>query len=271
MLQFSVLLSLYYKESPLFLSQSLHSLFSQTLLPSEVILVKDGPLNNDLERVISEFQRQYSLLKTISLPTNQGLGYALNEGMKYCSYDLVARMDTDDIAKPDRFQKQMEVFSRNPDVDVCGTWVDEFEDNILNVNSIRKVPEFHKDILRFAKRRNPINHPTVMFKKSSVLRAGGYMHFPYFEDYYLWVRMLNKGAVFYNIQESLLSFRVSPDMFKRRGGFKYAMTELRLQFVYLKMGFISFPCFVKNVLIRFITRLIPNSLRSYLYKKIVRS
>lgn len=270
MLQFSVLLSLYYKESPLFLSQSLQSLFNQTLLPSEVILVKDGPLNNDLERVISEFQRQYSLLKTISLPTNQGLGRALNEGLKHCSYELVARMDTDDIAKSDRFQKQVEIFSQYPDVDVCSAWIDEFEDKVTNVISTRKLPETHEEIALYAKKRCPLNHPVVMFKKSAVIAAGGYLHFPLFEDYYLWVRMLMNGARFYNIQESLLYFRFSPDMFKRRGGWKYAMDETRFQRFLFKRQFISFPELVKNVGVRFCVRLMSNSLRTFIYKKLLR-
>lgn len=270
MLQFSVLLSLYYKESPLFLSQSLQSLFSQTLLPSEVILVKDGPLNNDLERVISEFQKQYSLLKTVSLPTNQGLGRALNEGLKHCSYELIARMDTDDIAKPNRFQKQIEVFNKYSDVDVCGAWIDEFEDKVTNVISTRKLPEKQGDIILYAKNRCPLNHPVVMFKKSAVIAAGGYQHFPLFEDYYLWVRMLMNGAKFYNIQESLLYFRFSPDMFKRRGGWKYAMNEMSFLRILLNIKFISWPIYIKNMIVRFAVRILPNFLRSWIYKRLLR-
>lgn len=231
---FSVLLSLYHKESPLFLRQSLTSIFTQTLLPIEVVLVEDGPLTDELYAVIKEFTSQHPELKVISLPTNRGLGKALNEGLKHCSYDL------------------------------------EFEGEVSNVLSMRKVPEQHENILRFAKGRCPVNHPVVMFRKSAVLKAGGYKHFPLFEDYYLWVRMLMNGARFYNIQESLLFFRFSPDMFRRRGGWRYAVTEVRLQTLFYKMGFIGFFSLLKNVCIRLVTRLLPNGLRSLLYKRLIR-
>lgn len=205
-LQFSVLLSLYYKESPTALYQSLVSIFKQTLLPDEIVLVKDGPLTNELENVLEEFLCKFSILKIVSLSQNQGLGRALNEGLKYCTYDLIARMDTDDVAKPDRFEKQLIVFERNSNIDVCSAWIDEFESDISNIISTRKVPERHWEIFHFAQSRCPVNHPVVMFKKSAIVAVGGYKHFPLFEDYYLWVRLLMNGANFYNIQESLLFF-----------------------------------------------------------------
>lgn len=269
-MNFSVLLSIYSKEIPYYLTKSLESVFSQTISPTEVVLIKDGPLNDELDNIIDFYVAQYSNLKVISLEKNQGLGKALNEGLKHCSYDIVARMDTDDIAKPDRFEKQLAVFEKHPDIDVVGAWIDEFEDNISNVKSVRKLPEFHDSIRQFAKRRNPMNHPAVMFRKSAVLAAGGYQHLPLFEDYYLWVRMLMNGAKFYNIQESLLFFRFSPEMFKRRGGWKYAVNEFRFLRMMRNMYFISFFEFIQNIFIRFSTRIIPNSLRSFIYKKILR-
>lgn len=269
-LKFSVLLSLYYKEQPDFLCQSLNSIFSQTLLPYEVVLVKDGSLSNELETVIDFYQKKYSNLKVIPLSTNQGLGKALNEGLKHCSYDLVARMDTDDIAKPDRFDKQLEIFHKYKEIDVVGSWIDEFEGDVTHISSIRKLPEFHAEIYQFTKKRSPVNHPVVMFKKSAVIAAGGYMHFPFFEDYYLWVRMLINGAKFYNIQESLLYFRSSSDMFKRRGGWNYAINEYKLQREFKKIGFINNMEFLRNLLVRFISRMLPNKLRSLLYKNILR-
>ena len=262
---FSVLLSIYYKERPDFLRQSLDSLFSQTLLPTEVVLVKDGPLTKTLDIIIEEYSKRYLQLKIVSLSVNQGLGKALNEGLKYCSYDLVARMDTDDIAKPNRFEKQLKVFNNHPDIDIVSSWIDEFEGDTNHILSIRKLPEYHKEIYKFAKKRNPINHPAVMFRKSSVLAAGGYKHFPLFEDYYLWVRMLMNGAKFYNIQESLLYFRSSSDMFKRRGGINYALMELKFEQELLRIKFIDKSIFIKNILIRFISRLIPNKLRTIIY------
>ena len=263
MQSFSVLLSLYHKESALFLHQSLESVFAQTLLPTAVILVEDGPLSEELHAVVKEFMDRYLELKVIPLVENQGLGRALNEGLKHCSYDIVARMDTDDVAKPDRFEKQLAIFQEHPEVDVVGAWIDEFERAVSNVLSVRKVPKNQKDILRFAKGRCPVNHPVVMFRKSAVLKAGGYKHFPLFEDYYLWVRMLMDGARFYNIQESLLFFRFSPDMFKRRGGWRYAVTEVKLQILFYRIGFIDFFSLIRNICIRLVTRLLPNDFALY--------
>ena len=246
------------------------SIFTQTTCPDEVILVEDGPLSSELNDIISEYSAKYPTLKIIPLPTNQGLGKALNEGLKHCSYDIVARMDTDDIAKPDRFEKQLAVFEKYLDIDVVGAWIDEFEDDISDVKSVRKLPELPDDIRQFAKRRNPINHPVVMFRKSAVLAAGGYQHFPLFEDYYLWIRMLMNGAKFYNIQESLLYFRFSPEMFKRRGGWRYVISELHFLQKMRQMHFISFSEFMQNLFVRFSIRLIPNSLRAIVYTKLIR-
>lgn len=269
-MRFSVLLSVYYKEKPTYLRESLDSIFTQILPPDEVILVKDGPLTDDLEQLIKEYCRKYSKIKVVPLIKNVGLGNALNEGLKLCSFDIVARMDTDDIAKPERFAKQMAIFYTHPEIDVVGAWIDEFENNIKNVVSVRKVPETHEEIQLYAKKRNPVNHPVVMFRKLAVLNAGGYLHFPLLEDYYLWVRMLMNGACFYNIQESLLYFRCSSDMFQRRGGWKYLCTGFRFQLVLLKMGFIDFQRCILNIMIRFIFQIIPNQWRSVLYKKVLR-
>ncbi len=269
-MSFSVLISLYSKENPLFLRQSLDSIFTQTLLPDEVVLVEDGPLTEELYAVVSEYKERYHSLKVISLPKNGGLGSALSEGLKYCSYDLVARMDTDDVAKPDRFEKQIAVFLAHPEVDVVSAWIDEFEGDTRNVVSVRKLPETHWKILKYARFRCPVNHPATVFRKSVVLNAGGYQHFPLFEDYYLWVKMLMNGGCFYNIPESLLYFRFSPAMFKRRGGWKYARDEYRFLLVLLKSGFIGIFCFILNVCIRFISRIVPNGVRALLYKKVFR-
>lgn len=268
---FSVLLSLYIKEHPEFLKQSLDSLFTQTLPPDEIVLVLDGPLTQELNEVVSAYATRYDrILKVVPLPQNLGLGRALNEGLKHCSYELVARMDTDDIAKPERFAKQIAIFEKYPEVDVVSAWLDEFEGDVSRIRSIKKLPEWDADIRAYAKRRNPINHPVAMFRKKSVLSVGGYLHYPLLEDYYLWVRMLMNGAKFYNIQESLSYFRFSPDMFKRRGGWRYALTEFRFQWLLKQIHFISCPQFVTNVLIRFTARIIPNSLRTFVYTKMLR-
>ena len=199
-----------------------------------------------------------------------GLGAALNEGLKHCSFELIARMDTDDICLPNRFEKQVNVFRDNPALDVVGAWIDEFESEISNIKSTRKLPEMHSAICLYGKSRNPINHPVVMFKKSAVMAAGNYQPFHLFEDYYLWVRMLVNGSKFYNIQESLLYFRLSPNMFKRRGGYKYALSEVKFEKAIYHLGYISFVKMVYNILNRSVVRIMPNKLREWVYKKVVR-
>lgn len=265
---FSVLLSIYKKEQSTYLRQSLDSLFAQTLFPSEIILVKDGPLTSELDHIIAEYVQKYPVIKVISLKQNQGLGKALNEGLKYCSYNLVARMDTDDIAKPDRFEKQLQVFKKHPEIDVCSSWIEEFDENINNILSIKKLPENHQEIAHYAKYRCPVNHPVVMYKKDAVLKTGGYEGFP--EDYRLWIKMLMNGSKFYNIQESLLYFRFSKNMIKRRGGWKYAIDDIKSQVSFYNMGFLSLPTLLYNIIIRSTVRLIPNSLRVTIYKKFLR-
>lgn len=269
-MKFSVLLSIYYKESPGFLQQCFNSITTQTLQPNEIILVKDGPLTNELESVITEYASLMPMLKIIPLTENQGLGKALNEGLKHCSYDIVARMDTDDICKPDRFEKQISIFKTNNDIDIVSSWIEEFEENTSNILSVRKLPETHSEIYAYGKKRCPINHPVVMFKKKAVLAAGGYMHLPLFEDYYLWIRMLVNGAKFYNIQESLLYFRTSEAMFMRRGGLKYALTEVSFLWKMHNIGYVNFFSTIKSIIIRFTVRIMPNSVRSLIYKKLLR-
>ncbi len=270
-MNFSVLLSIYFKENPEYLTQSLDSVFQQSLPPNEVVLVKDGPLTPALDFIIDEYLNRYPILKVIPLTENKGLGIALNIGLTHCSNNLVARMDTDDIAQPSRFEQQVQQFKLNPELDVIGSWIDEFSGNKDNILSIRKVPETHKEIYAFAKKRNPVNHPSVMFKKEAVIAAGGYQHFPLFEDYYLWVRMLKQGFKFYNIQESLLYFRTSPDTFQRRGGKEYLKNENKLHSIFYQMGFISFSRYMANMIVRSLVRLMPNKFRSYLYNRFVRN
>ena len=266
---FSVLLSIYYKESAKHLAQALNSISEQTFRPNEIILIEDGPLTPELNSIITSYKTNEPTLKVISLPQNQGLGKALNEGLKHCTYDLVARMDTDDIALPDRFEKQAAFMEAHPEIDACSGWIDEFIDTPDNIVSRRTLPETSEELYRFGKSRNPLNHPAVMFRKSAVLKAGGYQHFPLFEDYYLWVRMMMKGSKLYNLQEPLLLFRSSQDMYKRRGGMKYALTELRFQRTIHKLGYISLTKMWANSLTRFIARIIPNKLRGLLYKSVL--
>lgn len=269
-LNFSVLLSVYWKENPAYINQALKSIWDeQTLKPAEIILVKDGPLTDELDKEIKLFM-QSAPVKIISLVQNQGLGRALNEGLKHCTHELVARMDTDDISKPNRFENQIGYMIRHPDISVCSAWVDEFIDSPKNIVSVHNLPETHDEIIAYSKKRCPINHPVAVFRKSDVISCGGYQHCPYYEDYYLWCRMLNNGYIFHNIPESLLSFRVNKDMFSRRGGIELCKNEYDFFRKIKAIGYISSLEMCKALITRIPVRLLPNNLRSMIYKVFLR-
>lgn len=269
-IKFSVLMSVYFKESPSYLEAALSSIFTQTVMPDEVVLVEDGPLTSELDETINKFEQEYpTILKLVKFETNRGLGQALHDGLLECSNEIVFRMDTDDIAHKDRFEKQLKIF-REKEVDVVGSNITEFDETMTNITSHRIVPEHDEDIKKMAKSRNPINHMTIAFKKQAVIDSGNYLDMMYFEDYYLWVRMMSKGYTFYNIQEELIDVRGGNDMIKRRGGKKYIKPIINFEKAILKLGYISKFEFLKNVIQRVIVSLIPNSFRFLVYKKILR-
>ena len=214
-MNFSVLMSIYKKEKPEYFSLCMKSLFEQSIIPTEIVIVKDGPLTEELDNIIDEYINKYpNILKTVPLEINQGLGKALAIGVENCSHELIARMDTDDICAPDRFEIQLKEFEKNTDLDILGSCIIEFESTPNNVLSERNVPLEHNDIYNFARKRNPFNHMTVMYKKSKVLEAGNYQPPNGFEDYYLWARMLVNGCKAKNISKPLVYARTGLDMFE---------------------------------------------------------
>lgn len=266
--QYLVLLSLYYKERPEYLRESLDSLVRQTVVSDDIVLVEDGRVGDALERVVREYEDRYPQLHVVRYEKNRGLGHALNDGLRHCRHELVARMDTDDIAKPRRMEVQVGYLVENPGIDVVGSWTEEFEGDASNVVALRKLPEFSQEIYAFGRKRNPLNHPTVMFRKGAVMRSGGYKPFHLFEDYYLWVRMLKDGAKFHNIQAPLLSFRTSLATYNRRGGWRYAMTELKFMIMMHDIGYTNQLTTLENVVRRIPVRLAPNRIRNMIYNLI---
>ncbi len=265
---FSVLMSIYQNEDAKHLDRAMQSIWDeQSVKPSEIILVQDGLLPNALHQKIDSWKTKLgNIFLVIALRDNAGLGAALNEGLKHCSNKLIARMDTDDIALPNRFEKQLAVFKNSTDVDVCGAWVGEFGSE-GQIDSYRRVPEYHNEVVRFAKSRSPVNHPAVMYKKAAVLRVGGYIDQRTIEDYHLWVKMIVDGAKFYNIQEPLVNMRTGSGQLEvRRGGLHHAKIEAGLQKMFYKMGFLSFFEFVRNVVIGVAVRILPNKLMKVVFK-----
>ena len=270
-ISFSVLISVYKKEKAEYLKQALQSVINQTLKPKEIVIVKDGPLTKELDECIENFQRQHpKLFKIITFKKNRGLGLALRDGVKACKYEYIARMDSDDMSKPDRFEKQFNYLQKHPETALLGTWITEFSKDENNPDTVTKLPCIHQAIIKFAKRRNPFRHVTVVFKKSAVIQSGNYRDFLWFEDYDLFVRILQKGYIAANIPECLVNVRADKDMFARRGGWQYLKQDYRFQKLLLKTKFIGKTDLIINITIRSIVRLIPNKLRSYLYKKILR-
>jgi glycosyltransferase involved in cell wall biosynthesis len=260
-------MSIYYKEKAEYLNRAMQSIWDeQTVKPNEIVLVQDGKLTDELYEAINQWQEKLEeIFKTIALEKNVGLGDALNIGIKECKYELIARMDTDDICTPDRFEKQLKVFENN-NMDICSSWVSEFDNDENQIISYRKVPEVFEEIKHFAKQRNPLNHPAVMYRKKAVDKAGGYKKMMWFEDYYLWIRMLLNDAKFYNIQEPLVNMRAGYGQLERRSGLKYALEEVKFQKELLSLGFLNIFEFIRNVSIRFTSRVIPKALVKKIYK-----
>lgn len=176
-MEYSVLISVYYKEKAEYLIECLESMVHQTVQPSEIVIVKDGKLTAELEDVLTKYKTKYQrLFKFVCLEKNVGLGLALAEGIKNCSHELIARMDSDDISIPNRCELQLREFAKDSLLDVCGGYIKEFCDSKEKVVSIRKVPLVDSEIKEYQKRRDAVNHVTVMFKKSKVLEAGNYQH-----------------------------------------------------------------------------------------------
>ena len=279
-MDYSVLMSVYHKENPEFLSASIDSILNQTVKTNDFVIVCDGPLNEDLYRVIDDCCHRYPVLfHIIRLDKNMGLAGALNAGIKYCKNEVVARMDSDDIVLPDRMEKQLSIIE-NKNVDIVGGTIKEFKGNACSVKeveehpelfgSIRQLPENQEDILRFAKKRSPFNHPTIMYKKSFVDKCGGYQDYSFFEDYNLWVAMLMNGAKAFNIQDVLVYMRAGDEMYKRRGGLSYVKKIVRFKTHLKKIGFISMGQYIVGVGGHIAVGIMPNGLRTFVYKKLLR-
>ncbi|WP_105180642.1 glycosyltransferase [Pseudoalteromonas sp. T1lg21] len=264
-MNFSVLMSVYHRETPAYLDACLASLFKQTHKATEVVLVIDGPISRELHEVIDQWQPPLNIVK-VQLEKNVGLGLALKHGLKHCNYDLVARMDSDDICFPERFARQLEVFASDPELSICGSNIDEIDSETEELISVRKVPEYHPKILSSSIGKNPFNHVSIMFKKSAVVNSGSYQDMPLMEDWYLWLRMLEKGFKGYNIQQPLVAARTGKAMISRRNGFKYVTYEANLTKVKTKL----FPQYKAKAwyyfLIRSFPRLLPSRALFILYK-----
>ena len=262
---YSVLMSVYAGENAVNLRTSIESVLASDFLPAEFILVIDGPIGGDLQEVINS----YPSVKTLPLPSNVGLGAALTEGLTNVSYDIVARMDSDDVCMPSRFGKEYARMSEG--LDIVSSAILEFEGDVSNVTGRRDLPLTQNEIVEFSRKRNPFNHPAVMFRKSAVLEAGGYTSdYPLFEDYDLWVRMLRNGARAANIAEPLLYMRTDEGMFLRRGGVKYGKIMLGFHKHLLATGWTNRRIYLTGAVPHYLVCIMPEFIRKLVYRRLHR-
>lgn len=268
---YSILMSVYYKENPEWLRQSIESMLNQTVSTNDFVIIKDGKLTEKLDEIISEYCKKYpDIFHIIELEKNVGLGPALAIGIKECKNELIARMDSDDISVKERCEKELKKFEENQELDIVGSSIAEFIDNINNVQAYRILPESDEEIKKYARRRNPFGHPSIMFKKSKVLEAGNYRSYYLCEDYDMWIRMIEKNAKCYNFPEILVYMRIGEDFYKRRGGIKYLKSILKFKKEQYKKDFFSRKDYIISAGTSTVICLMPNKIRDLFYKKVLR-
>ncbi|QPE17513.1 glycosyltransferase [Providencia rettgeri] len=266
MLNFSVLLSVYKNENPIYLNEAIESIYdNQDIKPTEIVLVKDGPLTDELNIVIESWKtRLHNTLKIIDIPTNVGLGNALNLGLKECSYDWVMRMDTDDISTPHRFSTQIEYIRNNPEVDLIGGFIEEFNENLSESLGKRIVPLQRDTIRKQSKKLNPFNHVTVCFKKNVISSVGGYQHHLFMEDYNLWLRVISANHNVANIDDIFVNVRAGSNMITRRKGWTYIKSELKLAKLKRELKIDNYLSSNLILISRCLARILPNNLLIHL-------
>jgi len=271
-MNFSVLLSLYHKENPIAFEECFQSIWiDQTIKPNEIVLVLDGPIGEQLNQCVKKWQNIIgNNLKIIPLSQNIGLGKALNKGLEQCSNNWIFRMDTDDICKPDRFEKQIQFIKDNPNVVLFGGQVLEFENELYDSQVLKTVPTTHDEIRLFSQKRCPFNHMTVAYKKSIILEVGGYQHHLFMEDYNLWLRILSSGYQVANIPDVILFARVGNGMHARRKGYQYIKSEKQLLNLKKQLK-LQKPMHANMLfLVRSLFRLMPSSLLGKIYNTFLR-
>lgn len=269
--EYSVLMSVYYKEKAEWLDYSIKSMLEQTIFPSEFVLVEDGKLTDELENVIKKYVDEYqNLFNIVKLEKNVGLGPALRIGIENCKYEFIARMDSDDYSCKNRIEEQFKIFEKDESLGLVGCNVEEFEGSIGNVNCHVILPETQEEIYKFSKKRCPFRHPSLLYRKSEVMKAGNYREFYLCEDYDIYIRMLKSGCKCYNIQKPLVYMRIGKDFYKRRGGIKYMKSILKFKNEQLHTGYFSLLDYLKSTIPHIIVCLMPNAVRDYIYRNFLR-
>lgn len=268
---YSILMSVYKNDNPKYLEESIQSMLNQTIVTNDFVIIKDGPLTDELNSIIEKYKTKYNFINVITLTKNVGLGNALNIGIKECKNELVARMDADDYSFNTRIEKQLNYLREHPDIDLVGTQAFEFIDDVNNPIQYNNFPITNNEIIKYAHSRNPYAHPSVIFKKTKVLESGNYQQVFLCEDYDLWIRMIQNGCKCANLDEYLFAIRVGNDFYKRRSGLKYIKSINNLMIRNMNNGFFNKKDYVKNMLTRSIIYSMPNFMRRFIYSKFLRS
>ena len=269
--KFTVCMSVYYKSKPAEFLAAFESIVDQTVPPDEIILVVDGPIPDDLEEAVKVAQNNPSL-QLVRLPENKGHATVRQTGLELASHSLVGIMDGDDLSLPDRFELQLQYLIQHPEVDIVGGQICEFYSSSNKIIGKREVPLSDSDIKKYLKRRSPFNFVTVMFKRESVMKVGGFMEWFCEEDYYLWIRMALANCRFANLDNTLVKVRIDENTYHRRGGWKYFISEAKIQVFMLKHHIISFIRACVNISIRFVVQvLMPNSVRAFFFRTVFRN
>ena len=264
-MKFSVLMSVYNEEKPEYLKSAISSIINQTIKPNQIVIIEDGRLSSELQEIINEYKKKYKyLIDVYSLEENCGLGRALQKGIELCKYEYIARMDTDDVARLDRFEKQIKVLEENPNLDILGGFIQEYDEKMKNKKSIRKVPLSQQESYEKIGKQSPFNHGTVILKKKAVINVGNYRDCK-IEDYDLWIRMVLNSCKMKNISEILVNYRTSYTMYKRRTGLKYLKSIKKIEKQLLEKKLITKRQYNKNILLRGILAIIPAFMKIYLY------
>ena len=271
MQNYSVLMSVYKNDDEKYLELAIESMINQTVQPEQYVIVIDGPIPPSLLSVILKFEKNYPTLFTIlKLSQNQGLGSALNAGIELCRNELIARMDADDISKIDRCEKQLKQFEKNPSLEILGTQIEEFVDEIENVISQREVPCSKDRIKSFAKRRSPFNHPTVMYKKDTICKLGKYRAYGRKEDLDLFLRGVFSNCICENLSESLLWYRTSNENLKRRKTWINCKEYIDVMYGFYKENNVSLTDLIYVVVGQLSMYVLPVKLTNMLSSKLLR-
>lgn len=268
---YSVLMSVHIKEKPDVLAAAIQSMLAQTVVTNDFVVVCDGPLTKELDEVLETIVAENpGLFQIVRLPENVGVGLASKAGLEACKNELVAKMDSDDISVPDRCEKQLARFTANSELTVLGGYIEEFDNQTGKVFAIRSVPVDNAGIRKYARRRNPINNVTAMYKKSAALAVGGYRDLRRGEDYDLYLRMLINGCYAENLPQTLVKVRVDSNTQRRRASWSAMKGCAGIWWYAWRKGFSSLADLLICLAGQTFLVICPGSIQQMLYKKFLR-